>query len=102
MSPVRNAERTSVSGTASPSFTRISKGLFASSETGLAAASTIMSGAVERAVDHIHLLVARQPHEIDRISRHANGERRIFVRMLDGIDQRLAIKDVHVHVIAGR
>ena len=39
--------------------------------TGYASHSraTIDAPAVERAVDHVHLLLARQPHEVHRIAR---------------------------------
>src|SRR3954469_17208640 len=99
MSPLRSAERTSVSASPSPSLTRISNGLPASSGTG---ASTFMSRSVESSVDHVHLLLAGQPDEIDRIARHPDGEDWIFFRMLHRIDQGLAIQHVHVHVVAGR
>ena len=41
-----------------------------------------LRSAVEGAADHILLLFAREPDEIDGIARHPNGELRIFVRIL--------------------
>src|ERR1700754_5013355 len=101
-SPVLSAVLTSVSGRSSPRWTRISNGDFASSETGFATVSKAMSVAVERAVDHVHLLLARQPDEIDGIARHADRQAWIFVGMVHRIHQRVAVQNVDVHVIAGR
>src|SRR4030095_7792994 len=76
MSPVLSALRTSVSGTLSPRCTRISNGDLASSETfsgatvGAGCVSTSVS--VEGAVDHVHLLLASQPHEVHRVSGHTD------------------------------
>src|SRR5215203_3542999 len=95
-----------MSGTASPRCTRISKGDTASSGTvsgvtpGLGAISISLS--VERAVDHIHLLLAGQPHEVYRVTGYADRQARILLRMIHRIQQCIAVQDVDVHVIAGR
>src|SRR5688572_23179748 len=101
MSPVLSAVRTSVSPTSSPRWTRISYGLFASS--GVAAAVSIAGSSVgmERAVDHVHLLLAGQADEVDRVARHADRQARVFLRVVDRIEQRVAVQHVDVHVIAG-
>src|SRR5215207_1956686 len=105
MCPSASAVRTSVSGTSLPRLTRISNGLLASSPTlgaDAAAISSAISGPVERAIDDVHLLLAREAHEIDRVPRHANGQARVFLRVLHRVQQRLALQHVDVHVITGR
>src|SRR5688572_3193782 len=74
MSPLLSAERTSMSPTSSPRWTRISNGLFASSGVAAAASAPIASARVERAVDHVHLLLAGQPDEVDRVARDADRQ----------------------------
>src|SRR5262245_13922582 len=102
MSPVSSAPRTSVSGTSSPRFTRISNGLFAARGVCAAASpATIVSASVERAIDHVHLLFAREAHEVHCVARYADREARVLLRMLHRIEQRLAIEHVDVHVVAG-
>src|SRR4029450_7939096 len=72
MSPVASALRTSDSARPAPRLTRSAKGRGASS-AGCAAVSGSDTGgsAVERPIDDVHLLFAREPHEIDGIARHA-------------------------------
>src|SRR6516225_1338236 len=108
ISPCARAVRTSVSGTSLPRSTRRSKGLFASNGTRFASLAWAMSvpslrssGAVESAVDDVHLLLAGEPHEVHCVTRYPDGEARIFFRMLHGVEQRLAIEHVDVHVKAG-
>src|SRR3954470_16293487 len=99
-SPFSNASRMPAFPTRSPFETRRSYGL----PIGTSASDTatlILSRAVEGAVDHIHLLFARQAHEIHRITGDANRQRRVFLRMLHGVQQRVSIEHVHVHVVAG-
>src|SRR4030095_15412687 len=95
-SPVFNALRTSVSGTCSPSLTRISNGEAASNVTVFSGVWLAISFAVERAVDDIHLLLAGQPHEIDRIAGHADRQAGIFFRMIHRVEQRVAVQHVDV------
>src|SRR4249919_3754007 len=102
MSPVFNALRTSVSGISSPRWTRISNGEAASSGTVLAGVLVAISFSVERAIDHVHLLLARQPHEIDRVTRHADRQAWVLFRMVHRIHQGLAVEDIDVHVKTGR
>src|SRR3569832_540162 len=78
-----------------------SKGLFASSDAGSSATAAI-SASVKCSGDDVHLLFARQPHEIHGIAGHPDRETRIYLRMIHRIHQRLAIEHVDVHVIAGR
>src|SRR6188474_1730472 len=71
MWPSASAVRTSVSGTSAPKLTRISNGLFASSPTFDApagAGSSAISGAVEGAIDDVHLLFAGETHEVDGVA----------------------------------
>src|SRR5215217_2685415 len=101
MSPVLSAERTSVSGTSSPRWTRISYGDLACSETAAGFVSACILLSVECPVDDIHLLLAGQPHEIDSITGHADRQARILFRMVHGLEQGLAVEHVDVHVEAG-
>src|SRR4051812_43376290 len=82
-SPLASAARTSGSGTPFPMSTRSSNGLFASSGGG-ANASDMPVSSMEGAVDDVHLLLARQPHEVDGVARHANRQAWIFLGMLHG------------------
>src|SRR4051812_13652176 len=103
MFPEARAERTSGSGTSRPRLTRSSKGLFASiggpCGTGI---SLMTSLSVERPVDDIHLLLARQTHEVDSVPRNADGQVRVVLRMVHRVEKRVAIQDVHIHVKPGR
>ena len=82
MSPVASAVRTSVSGTSSPRSTRSSNGLFAcdgtcdrDSRLSIAArGSSVVRRPVEGAVDDVHLLLARQPHEVHGVARDADRQ----------------------------
>src|SRR5262249_18800936 len=104
-SPVFSALLTSVSAMPSPRWTRISNGDLASSVTlscvGAGDATVSISLPVEGTIDHIHLLLAGQPNEIHRISRHADRQARIFLRMVHRVHQRVTVQNVDVHVIAG-
>src|SRR4051812_32694422 len=102
MFPDARAARTSDSGTSRPRLTRSSKGLFASSggpcNTGI---SLMTSLPVEGPVDHIHLLLARQTHEVDGVPRDADGQVGVVLRMVHGVEKRVAIEDVDIHVKPG-
>src|SRR6188508_266140 len=91
MSPVTRAMRTSDSGTSRPSWVRSSNGLFA-----VSGFSTRISGmpapSMERPVDDVHLLVARQAHEVHGVSRDANRQARILFWVLHRVDQHVAIQ----------
>src|SRR5262245_45638826 len=103
MSPVASAVRTSDSGTPLPRSTRSSYGLLATS--GVAAAvscSGILRRSVEGSGDHVHLLLAGQTHEVDRVARDANRQVRILLGMVHRVEEHLAIQHVHVHVVPGR
>src|SRR3954451_10438990 len=102
-SPVLSALLTSVSAMPSPRCTRISNGDFASSDTVLVASAGAASTslAMEGAIDHVHLLLASEAHEIDRVAGHADCEARIILRMVHRVEQGFAVQDVDVHVIAG-
>src|SRR5262245_25497680 len=94
MSPVASAVRTSASGTSFPRLTRISYGLFAASGAcadGGVGACPIATLSVERAVDHVHLLLAGQAHEVHRVARDADGEVRVLLRVVHRVHQRLAV-----------
>src|SRR6185436_20710942 len=101
MSPVASAERTSVSVTPRPRLTRNSYGLFASSEGTARWVSGIAVSSMERPVDDVHLLLPRQPHEVDRVARYPNRQARILLGMVHRVDERVAIEHIDVHVIAG-
>src|SRR4249919_1470957 len=98
MSPLASASRTLCSGMASPRWTRSSNGFFASSAT---AGASDMGVSVERAVDDVHLLLAREPDEIHRVAGDANRQARILLRMIHRVEQRVPVEDVDVHVVAG-
>src|SRR5688572_28267289 len=103
MSPDASAERTSPSETGAPRSTRSSYGFLATSE-GCAASVmcvSVVRRAMEGAVDHVHLLFARQPHEVDGVTRYADGQAWIFLGMLHGVEQRFAVQHVDVHVEPG-
>src|SRR5215471_16425765 len=100
MSPLVSAAWISFSGTSLALSTLSSNGLFASSEADPPVAAA-MSTSVEGSGDDIHLLLARQPHEIDRIAGYADRQARILLRVIHRIHQRLAVQHVDVHVIAG-
>src|SRR5947207_1107000 len=89
----------------SPRCVLNSNGDFASSEAASGAAegpmTTSTSLSMECAVDHIHLLLTGQSHEIDCVAGHANGQARVLFRMVHRIDQRFAVEDIHVHVKTG-
>src|SRR5271154_802842 len=98
MSPLASAERTSVSGTFSPRCTRRTKGLLASNETGFKVSG--MTGApMESSINHIHLLLARQAHEVHRVSRDANGKVRVLRGIIHCFQQRFTIENIDVHVV---
>src|SRR5512142_2887556 len=86
----------SFSGTFFALSTRSSYGLLASSE-----AVSGTSASMEGAGDDVHLLLARQPHEVHGIAGDADGQARVFLRVVHGVHQRLAVQDVDVHVVAG-
>src|SRR6187401_2301340 len=52
----------------------------------------------ETAVHDIELLLAREAHEVHRVSRNADGELRIFVRVFHRIEQRLLAQDVEIQM----
>src|SRR5574339_1219624 len=74
MSPVASAVWTSAWDTLVPRLTRSSYGLAASSAVGPASIpSSMATASVEGAVDHVQLLLTREPHEIHGIPGHADG-----------------------------
>src|SRR5262245_54740799 len=101
MSPDWRAARTVCSGTPVPSFTRSSNGLFAaSSGVCVAGGGSGIGAAVERAVHDVHLLLAAETDEVDRVPRHANRQTRVFFGVLHRVEQHLAVEHVDVHVEA--
>src|SRR5678816_3839806 len=52
----------------------------------------------ETAVHDIELLLAREAHEVHRVTRDADSELRIFVRIVHRIEQRLLAQDVEIHM----
>src|SRR5262245_1773002 len=98
MSPFASAVVTSVSGTSLPRFTRSSNGLFASS-FGCCADSCISGTSacsMEGAFDDVHLLLAREAHEVHGVARDADRQARVLLRMLHRVHQRLPVQHVHV------
>lgn len=61
-------------------------------------ARAAQSGAMERAIDDVRLLLAREPHKINRIARYADREIRILLRTIHRIDERFPVQHIHVHV----
>src|SRR5262245_40214743 len=95
MSPLASALRTSDSGTWRPRSTLRSYGLRASSGVFAAASpSDMRAGSVEGPVDDVHLLLAREPHEVHRVAGHPDRQARVLVGMLDRVEQRLAVEHV--------
>src|SRR5262245_3953923 len=105
MSPLASADRTSDSGMPFPRLTRSSYGLLASSfgsgmVVDIHTRKSSLYASMERSVDDVHLLVAGEAHEVDRITRHANRQARVLFRMIHRVHQRVAVQHVDVHVIA--
>src|SRR5688572_7945070 len=98
MSPLASAFRTSVSGTCAARSTRSSYGLAAAS--ACSEAPPDISRPVESAVDDVHLLLTRQPDEVDGATRDTNGQAWILLRVLHGVEQHVAVQHVDVHVEA--
>src|SRR5262245_56442064 len=101
MSPRSSAVRTSDSGTSLPKLTRSSKGLSAPSGGTWMAGSGTARLPVEGSADDILLLVSREADEVDRVARYANRQAGVLLRMLHRVHERLAVQDVHVHVVPG-
>src|SRR3954469_691756 len=98
-SPLATAARSSASETRGARLTRSSNGLVAS--RGGCVATSRMPGPVERAVDDIHLLLAGQTDEVDGIAGHPDGEAWVLLRVVDCVEEHVAVQHVHVHVISG-
>src|SRR5262245_30165123 len=99
MSPLASAVLTSVSAMPAPRLTRSSYGLLASSATAAGAGPSGMAHrSMEGPVDHVHLLLARQPHEVHRVARDANRQARVLLRVVHRVEQHVAVQHVHVHV----
>src|SRR3954470_9994745 len=102
MSPEARALRTVDSGTFRPRSTRSSNGSFAVSGVSVIVSWSDTCGSpVEGPGDDVHLLVAREPHEVHGVAGHANREVRVFLRMVHRVEQRVAIEHVDVDVEAG-
>ena len=71
-------------------------------ERCLLAAQTSRSCSVEGAVDHVHLLLAREPHEVDGVTRDPDCQVRVLLGVVHGVDEHVAIEHVDVHVKARR
>src|SRR5689334_19933251 len=82
MSPDASALRTSVSGTFRPRSTRSSNGLLAVSASTAASGLDTGVRSVEGPRDHVHLLLAREPDEIDRIPRHPDRQVGVLLRVI--------------------
>ena len=54
---------------------------------------------MERSIDHVHLLFARQSHEVNCVTGHADGKTWVFLRVVHRIYKHFAIQDVYVHVV---
>ena len=55
---------------------------------------------VEGAADDVQLLFAGQFDEVDGVAGNADGQLGILFGMIHGVQQRFAVEDVHVHVVA--
>ena len=56
---------------------------------------------MESTVDHIHLLLARQTHEVHGVAGNADRQVRVLLRMVHRVQKRLAVQHIHVHVVSG-
>src|SRR3954452_3039166 len=102
MSPLASAARRLDSATFRLRFTRNSKGLFASSGTFCSVSLSGMAAIpVEGSINDIQLLLPRQPDEVDGVTRDADGQVRILLWMVHGVQKRIAIQHVDVHVVTG-
>lgn len=54
---------------------------------------------VEGAANDLHLLLAREAHEVDGVARDTDGELGVLLGVLHGILQSLAREHVHVEVV---
>mmetsp|Transcript_16804 Transcript_16804/g.46970 ORF Transcript_16804/g.46970 Transcript_16804/m.46970 type:complete len:218 (+) Transcript_16804:251-904(+) len=54
---------------------------------------------MERAVEHLLLLLLCQLDEMDGIARHPDGQVRIVVGVLHGIEEHVAVEDINVDVM---
>ena len=43
----------------------------------------------------------REPYEVHRVARDADRQARVLLRVVHGVEQRVAVQDVDVHVVAG-
>ena len=50
-------------------------------------------------VNYVHLLFAGQLDEIYRVARHAYGQLGVKLRVLHGVEELLAVKDIHVDMV---
>ena len=57
---------------------------------------------MKRAADHIYLLLTSEPHEVNGVSRNADCQVRILLRMVHRVQEGFSVQDIHVHVIARR
>src|SRR4051812_23690856 len=67
--------------------------------TGMEASAGLMQG-MEGAVDDIELLLTRELDEVHRVAGHPDGELRVQLRVVHGMQQGLAVEDVDVDVVA--
>src|SRR4030095_9981679 len=86
-SPLARAARTAASGTSLPRPTRSSYGLSAASDFPPPGSSGNGRAPVEGPVDHVHLLLAREPHEVHRVARDAARRARVLLGVLRCVQQ---------------
>src|SRR5436305_1463605 len=78
------------------------KPLLSSAVSSMGCVAKLISRSVEGSVDHIQLLLAREAHEVHRIARYPDRQRRIVFGMLHGVFECLAVQNVDVHVVTRR
>lgn len=54
---------------------------------------------MERAADDLQLMLTAELREVHGIAGHADCQLRILLRVLHGILEHLAVKDIHVQVV---
>src|SRR5687767_10821219 len=91
-SPLATAARRSGSATCALRFRRSSNGLLASSGASGAVTSGMTASSVKGPVDDVQLLLAREAHEVDRVAGDADGEARVLLGMIHGVEQRVPVE----------
>src|SRR5690554_3496956 len=60
----------------------------------------VLDRSVEGAREHVELLLAREAHEVHGVARDPDGQLRVLLGVLHGVQERLTVEHVDVHVEA--